>query len=86
MSGRTTELGNDTPNVVPPTPGTPSPLLSLQARVESASYDRLSMQRCKCLPVGSHANPDHYLVDFKVPDVSLTKKVPTLNSFLSLSK
>uniref|UniRef100_A0A1D1YKW2 Aquaporin NIP3-1 n=1 Tax=Anthurium amnicola TaxID=1678845 RepID=A0A1D1YKW2_9ARAE len=76
---------NTTPNIMVPTtpatpgtpgtPGTPAPLLSVNHRIDSASYDRLSMPRCKCLPAGSLASPQSFLTDFPVPDVSLTKKL-----------
>ncbi|MQM21192.1 hypothetical protein Taro_054227 [Colocasia esculenta] len=79
--------GNGPPNgamLAPPTPGTPgtpgtpAPLLSLSNRVDSASYDRFSMARCKCLPAGSLGTDHTCLADFPVPDVSLTKKVGEL--------
>ena len=62
---------------VHPIDGTPPspPHLSLHARVESGSYDRDSMPRCSCLPVGSPDNPKDYHVNFRVPDVSISKNL-----------
>ncbi|KAK7839868.1 putative aquaporin nip5-1 [Quercus suber] len=40
------------PVSAPATPGTPAPLFS-SLHVDSMSYDRKSMPRCKCLPLGA---------------------------------
>ncbi|KAJ4979134.1 hypothetical protein NE237_009914 [Protea cynaroides] len=72
------ELG--TPMSAPATPGTPGtpggPLFSSQ-RVDSLSYDRKSMPRCKCFPVqpSTWGPPHTCLTDFPTPNVSLTKKL-----------
>ncbi|XP_030517661.2 probable aquaporin NIP5-1 [Rhodamnia argentea] len=60
----------------PATPGTPAPLFP-GMRVDSLSYDRKSMPRCKCLPVNAPTwgEPHTCFTDFPVPDISLTRKV-----------
>ncbi|KAG5589497.1 hypothetical protein H5410_040011 [Solanum commersonii] len=61
----------------PATPGTPTPLFP-SLRVDSmGSFDRKSMPRCKCLPLDAPTwgAPHTCLVDFPVPDVSLTRKL-----------
>ncbi|XP_057787295.1 probable aquaporin NIP5-1 [Salvia miltiorrhiza] len=66
-----------TPTVsAPATPGTPTPLMS-SLRVDSLSYDRKSMPRCKCLPLDAPTwgAPHTCLTDFSVPDISLTRKL-----------
>lgn len=57
-------------------PATPTPLMP-SLRVDSLSYDRKSMPRCKCLPIDSPTwgAPNTCLSDFSVPDVSLTRKI-----------
>ncbi|KAJ0101640.1 hypothetical protein Patl1_05640 [Pistacia atlantica] len=66
-----------TPVSAPPTPGTPGgPLISSQ-RIDSLSYDRMSMPRCKCVPVTApmwSTNPHTCSIEFSVPDVSFTRK------------
>ncbi|KAL9161099.1 hypothetical protein ABFS82_08G244500 [Erythranthe guttata] len=61
----------------PATPGTPTPLMPSSLRVDSMSYDRKSMPRCKCLPVDAPTwgAPHTCLTDFAVPDISLTRKL-----------
>ncbi|GAB4848906.1 Probable aquaporin NIP5-1 [Ancistrocladus abbreviatus] len=74
-----TEIGMP-PAFAPGTPGTPgtpgAPLVS-SLRVDSLSYDRKSMPRCKCLPVGDVGwGPAHTcLTEFAAPEVSLTRKL-----------
>lgn len=60
----------------PATPGTPTPLMP-SLRVDSLSYDRKSMPRCKCLPIDAPTwgAPHTCLTDFAVPDISLTRKL-----------
>ncbi|KAF8033433.1 hypothetical protein BT93_D2135 [Corymbia citriodora subsp. variegata] len=60
----------------PPTPGTPAPLFP-GMRVDSLSYDRKSMPRCKCLPVTAPTwgEPHSCFTDFPAPDISLTRKL-----------
>ncbi|CAH9068672.1 unnamed protein product [Cuscuta europaea] len=60
----------------PATPGTPTPLFT-SLRVDSLSYDRKSMPRCKCLPFGAPTwgEPHSCLTDFPSPDVSLSRKL-----------
>lgn len=60
----------------PATPGTPTPLMP-SLRVDSLSYDRKSMPRCKCLPIdaATWGAPHTCLTDFAVPDISLTRKL-----------
>lgn len=60
----------------PGTPTTPTPLMS-SLRVDSLSYDRKSMPRCKCLPLDSStwAAPQTCLTHFSAPEISLTRKV-----------
>ncbi|KAK2981973.1 hypothetical protein RJ640_019193 [Escallonia rubra] len=60
----------------PATPGTPTPLFS-SLRVDSLSYDRKSMPRCKCLPLdaATWGAPHTCLTSFPAPDVSLTRKL-----------
>ncbi|XP_042021797.1 probable aquaporin NIP5-1 [Salvia splendens] len=69
------EAGN-TAISAPATPGTPTPLMP-SLRVESLSYDRKSMPRCKCLPIDAPTwgAPHTCLTDFSVPDISLTRKL-----------
>ncbi|CAO2830626.1 unnamed protein product [Amaranthus hypochondriacus] len=64
---------------IPGTPeGTPAPLFPSR-RVDSQSYDRSSMPRCHCLPDGSlgfGSGPvQACFTEFKVPDVTLTRKL-----------
>ncbi|XP_043722629.1 probable aquaporin NIP5-1 [Telopea speciosissima] len=60
----------------PATPGTPGGPLFTSHRVDSLSYDRKSMPRCKCFPVHPSWGPHNTcLTDFPKPDVSLTKKL-----------
>ncbi|XP_030501198.2 probable aquaporin NIP5-1 [Cannabis sativa] len=64
----------------PATPGTPTPLFSSSARVDSLSYDRKSMPRCKCLPVTvnapSWAHSHNCFTDFTASsDISLARKI-----------
>ncbi|WCJ38941.1 Aquaporin NIP3-1 [Euphorbia peplus] len=72
-----TEIGTPAAASAPATPGTPGGPLFTAARVDSLSYDRKSMQRCKCLPVTAPSwGPSHScFTDFPVPDVSLTRKL-----------
>ncbi|KAK4490504.1 hypothetical protein RD792_001184 [Penstemon davidsonii] len=60
----------------PPTPGTPTPLIT-SMRVDSLSYDRKSMPRCKCLPIDAPTwgAPHTCFTDFSAPDISLTRKL-----------
>ncbi|XP_008239293.1 PREDICTED: probable aquaporin NIP5-1 [Prunus mume] len=60
----------------PATPGTPAPLFS-GPRVDSMSYDRKSMPRCKCLPVNARTWGQSHtcFTDFPTPTVSLTRKL-----------
>ncbi|KAM7525998.1 hypothetical protein LguiA_015900 [Lonicera macranthoides] len=60
----------------PATPGTPAPLFSA-LRVDSLSYDRKSMPRCKCLPIdaATWGAPHTCLTTFPSPDISLTRKL-----------
>ncbi|KAI3450946.1 hypothetical protein Pfo_007611 [Paulownia fortunei] len=69
------EVGTPTMSA-PATPGTPTPLMP-SLRVDSMSYDRKSMPRCKCLPVDAPTwgAPHTCLADFSVPDISLTRKL-----------
>lgn len=57
-------------------PATPTPLMP-SLRVDSLSYDRNSMPRCKCLPIDSPTCVAVHtcLSDFSVPDISLTRKI-----------
>jgi len=67
-----------TPTVsAPATPGTPGAPLFTSLRVDSLSYDRKSMPRCKCLPVDAPmwGAPHTCLAGFPSPDVSLTRKL-----------
>lgn len=64
---------------VPATPeGTPAPLFPSR-RVDSESYERSSMPRCHCFyngPLGIGPGPvNACLTDFKVTDVTLTRKL-----------
>lgn len=68
---------NTPPASAPETPGTPAPLFT-SMRVDSMSYDRKSMPRCKCLPVSAPAwaQPHTCFTDFPAPtDVSLARKI-----------
>ncbi|KAF4370042.1 hypothetical protein CsatB_005845 [Cannabis sativa] len=71
-----TEIGSPTAASAPATPGTPAPLIS-SYRIDSLSYDRKSMPRCKCLPVSAPTwgEPHSCLTDFPTPNVSLTRKL-----------
>ncbi|KAF3436582.1 hypothetical protein FNV43_RR23674 [Rhamnella rubrinervis] len=72
----TEDTGTPTAESAPATPGTPAPLFS-NPRVDSLSYDRKSMPRCKCLPVSAPTwgEPHICFTDFPIPDVSLTRKI-----------
>ena len=73
------EPGSTTPpnGSAPATPGTPAPLFSGGPRVDSLSYERKSMPRCKCLPAveGWGIATHTCVVEIPAPDVSLTRKV-----------
>ncbi|OWM72260.1 probable aquaporin NIP5-1 isoform X1 [Punica granatum] len=60
----------------PATPGTPAPLFP-SMRIDSLSYDRKSMPRCKCLPVyaPTWGEPHTCFTDFPTPDIALTRKL-----------
>ena len=67
--------GAETPQLsAPATPGTPAPLFA-GPRVDSLSYERKSMPRCKCLPVEAWMSPNACVLEIPAPDVSLTRKV-----------
>ncbi|KAE9451930.1 hypothetical protein C3L33_16158, partial [Rhododendron williamsianum] len=70
------EVGTPTVSA-PATPGTPGAPLFTSLRVDSMSYDRKSMPRCKCLPVdaATWGAPHTCLAGLPSPDVSLTRKV-----------
>ncbi|KAK9275852.1 hypothetical protein L1049_023125 [Liquidambar formosana] len=70
------EAGTPTASA-PATPGTPGAPLFSSLRVDSLSYDRKSMPRCKCFPVDAPKwGPPHTcLADFPAPSVSLTRKL-----------
>lgn len=61
--------------------GAETPSLSAPAtlfagpRVDSLSYERKSMPRCKCLPVEAWMSPRACVVEIPAPDVSLARKV-----------
>ncbi|KAG6633796.1 probable aquaporin NIP5-1 [Carya illinoinensis] len=66
------------PASAPATPGTPGGPLFTSLRVDSLSYDRKSMPRCKCLPVNitpTWGQTHTCLADFPAPTISLTRKV-----------
>lgn len=65
------------PVSAPATPGTPGGPLFTSLRVDSLSYDRKSMPRCKCLPVNAPTwgQPHTCFTDFPAPDVSLARKL-----------
>ncbi|KAD5316852.1 hypothetical protein R6Q59_032075 [Mikania micrantha] len=69
--------GPTPPVSAPATPGTPGAPLFTSLRVDSLSYDRKSMPRCKCLPVNapSWGAPHTCFTDLPTPDVSLTRKL-----------
>ena len=70
--------GSTPPNgSAPATPGTPAPLFSGGPRVDSLSYERKSMPRCRCLPAveGWGLATHTCVVEIPAPDVSLTRKV-----------
>lgn len=75
------EPGSTPPNgSAPATPGTPAPLFSGGgSRVDSLSYERKSMPRCKCLPLpaveGWGVATHTCVVEIPAPDVSLTRKL-----------
>ncbi|KAI9098481.1 hypothetical protein K1719_025106 [Acacia pycnantha] len=66
------ETGTPTAASAPATPGTPAPLFT-SLHVDSVSYERNSMPRCKCLPTKG----DTCFTDLSVPTlgVSLTRKI-----------
>ncbi|KAL2515884.1 Aquaporin NIP3-1 [Forsythia ovata] len=73
----------------PETPGMPKTLTSLMSsvRVDSLSYDRKSMLRCKCLPLALDVSPwavaSHTcFTHFSAPDISLTRKCHQQDKFL----
>ncbi|KAI4965290.1 hypothetical protein ZWY2020_054868 [Hordeum vulgare] len=67
--------GAETPNLsAPATPGTPAPLFA-GPRVDSLSYERKSMPRCRCLPVEAWMSPNACVVEIPSPDVSLPRKL-----------
>lgn len=70
-----TDVGTP-PVSAPATPGTPAPLFS-SLHVDSLSYDRKSMPRCKCLPLdaATWGAPHTCFTNFPSPDVSLTRKL-----------
>jgi aquaporin NIP len=72
------EAASTPPNgSAPATPGTPAPLF-VGPRVDSMSYDRKSMPRCKCLPAmeATWGVANHTCVlEIPAPDISLTRKV-----------
>ncbi|KAG5563632.1 probable aquaporin NIP5-1 [Rhododendron vialii] len=70
------EVGTPTVSA-PATPGTPGAPLFTSLRVDSMSYDRKSMPRCKCLPVdaATWGAPHTCLAGLPSPDVSLTRKL-----------
>ncbi|KAI8569965.1 hypothetical protein RHMOL_Rhmol02G0318800 [Rhododendron molle] len=70
------EVGTPTVSA-PATPGTPGAPLFTSLRVDSMSYDRKSMPRCKCLPVDAPTwgAPHTCLAGLPSPDVSLTRKL-----------
>ncbi|KAL8207884.1 hypothetical protein R6Q57_007296 [Mikania cordata] len=69
--------GPTPPVSAPATPGTPGAPLFTSLRVDSLSYDRKSMPRCKCLPVNtpSWGAPHTCFTDLPTPDISLTRKL-----------
>lgn len=70
--------GPTPPVSAPATPETPGGPLFTSLRVESMSYDRKSMPRCKCLPIDapSWGAPHSCFTDFPSPnDISLTRKL-----------
>ncbi|XP_071702889.1 probable aquaporin NIP5-1 [Rutidosis leptorrhynchoides] len=70
--------GPTPPVSAPATPGTPGAPLFTSLRVDSMSYDRKSMPRCKCFPVDapSWGSPHSCFTDFPSPnDISLTRKL-----------
>lgn len=67
--------GAETPNLsAPATPGTPAPLFA-GPRVDSLSYERKSMPRCRCLPVDAWMSPNACVLEIPAPDVSLPRKL-----------
>ncbi|KAF5729821.1 aquaporin NIP5-1 [Tripterygium wilfordii] len=73
------DLEPATPVSAPATPGTPGGPLISAARVDSLSYERKSMPRCKCFPVTAPTWGESHaaacFTDFPAPDVSLTRKI-----------
>ncbi|KAG6688050.1 hypothetical protein I3842_11G104800 [Carya illinoinensis] len=65
------------PESAPATPVTPGGPLFTSLRVDSLSYDRKSMPRCKCLPVNAPTwgQPHTCFTDFPAPGISLTRKL-----------
>ncbi|XP_062201618.1 aquaporin NIP3-1-like [Phragmites australis] len=71
------EAGSTPPNgSAPATPGTPAPLFA-GPRVDSLSYERKSMPRCKCMPAveGWGMATNTCVVEIPAPDVSFTRKL-----------
>ena len=58
--------------------GKPGGQLFSSMRVDSLSYDRKLMPRCRCFSVNAltFGQPHTCFTDFPTPDVSLTRKVP----------
>ncbi|KAL9260320.1 putative aquaporin NIP5-1 [Drosera capensis] len=79
-----TEIGAPAATYAPGTPGTPGAPLMSALRVDSSlSFERKSMPRCKCFPVGVGPGGElewgprghNCFTDFSPRDVSLTRKL-----------